>query len=196
MAASVAHPGPETASQQATVYDLSTAPQISPRRGLVIQLLCGAGILVLAGLVVAQLVLAAFRGTLDSISEGGAILIGIAIASVGLLALIVLTNSAGASKLIWNPEGFSLVFRGGKERRIRWNDPGLRIELAEVIYKGRTEYDLTGGMASHNYLTSEVYFAILAEAERRGLRVNSSFSQSIEISVRAFKIRSVDGTGH
>jgi hypothetical protein len=162
----------------------------------VIRLLCGVGILVLGGLVVAQLLLAAFRGTLDSISEGDAILIGVAIGSVGVLALIVLTNSAGASKLIWNQEGFSLVFRGGKERRIHWNDPDLRIEIAEVTYKGRTEYDFTGGMPSHNYLTSEVYFAILAEAERRGLRVSSRFSQSLEISVRAFKIRSADGTGH
>jgi hypothetical protein len=187
--ATVVGPGADPPSNQATVYDLTAAPQISPRYGLVIRLLCGVGILVLGGLVVAQLVLAAFRGALDSISEGDAILIGVAIGSVGVLALIVLTNSAGASKIVWNQEGFALVFRRGRVRKFRWSDPGLRIELGEVTYKGRTEYDLLTFLPSHNYVTAEVFDAMVAEAYQRGLVVTSKSYKTGETSVRTHKIR-------
>ena len=191
--ATIVGPGAHPPSNQPTVYDLTAAPQISPRSGLVIRLLCGVGILVLGRLVVAQLLLAAFRGTLNSISEGDAILSGIAIASVGLLALMALTNGAGASKIVWNQEGFALVFRRGRVRKFRWSDPDLRIELGEVTYNGRTEYDLLTFLPSHNYVTAEVFDAIVAEAYQRGLVVTPKSYRTGETSVRTYKIRPPQG---
>lgn len=181
--------GPSAYAGRATSYDLRSAPQISPRGSLVVRILCLLGILVLGGIILLEVGLAAIAGTLGTISGGVATLIGVAAVAVVLCGFIFLGMGQPAITCLWDNQGFVLQYRNGRSQAFHWLDPRLRIEISVVTYKGRTECDLTTRMPFHNYVTQELLQAILSEANRRGLDVQTRNVSSTGATVRTHKIR-------
>jgi hypothetical protein len=158
-------------------FDLSTAPQISPRGaaiGRVIALGCAVSLGVLVTSIAAyNQITGVVRGLPSPI---GLFLIGSSAIFVGAAATIYFGLGPGASQCVWEADGFTLRYRSGRVRSFRWNDPQLRFEVSEITYEGEVEYDLSTRMPWHNDLTMELYQAIIAEAHQRGLDVRTRVS--------------------
>jgi len=171
-------------------FDLSSAPQISPRSGSIARFLSLAGLVGLLFLILLVVVLATLNGTLRFLPIADVAILGIVGLGIAFLGVIFFGLGPAAKSCLWNAQGFVLEYQNGRSRGFRWLDPELRIEISAVTYNGLTEYDLTTRMPFHNYVTWELLQAILGEANRRGLEVRPRVVESLGTSVCTYVIRS------
>jgi hypothetical protein len=163
-----------SATSPGRIFDLTLAPQISPRFPQVIRGIALVSAVGIAGLVTGIAIYNEITGVVRGVPDPeGLVIIGVAALFVGAFVLIYFGMGPGANRCLWDPDGFTLQYRRGSARSFRWDDPRLRFEMSEIRYKDKVEYDLTSRMPWHNDLTPELYEAILAEARRRGLDVRS-----------------------
>ncbi len=146
-----------------------------------------AGAVILGILLVVDPVVRTLAGSLDNATEF--VFLGIVSVGIVLLAYVYLGLGPGASACRWDADSFTLQYQGGRRREFRWSDPQLKVEISEVTYENRTEYDLTTRLPWHNNVTDELFQSILAESRQRGLDIRTRVSRSPGISVITPEIR-------
>ena len=160
-------------------FDLTGAPRLTPWGPGLIRAVVIALAAVIGGLTIGISVYNEITGRVRGIpSPVGLVLIGAAVLFVGLFVTIFFGMGHGAHRCDWEADGFTLRYRSGRTRSFRWGDPKLRIEISEIHYEDKVEYDLTTRMPWHNDVTAEVYQAILVEARQRGLAVRTKVQGS------------------
>ncbi|MGA8536726.1 MAG: hypothetical protein WB789_04955 [Thermoplasmata archaeon] len=145
----------------------------------------------LAALLAVDVASNALAGTLLNVPELS--LVGVFGAGVGGITYISFGMGPGATRCLWDADGFTLLYRKWKPRKFRWADPLLRIDISEITFEDKVEYDLTTRMPWHNDLTGDLYLAILTEARQRGLQVRTKTSGIPAQRIVTNRIRSAAG---
>lgn len=172
-------------------FDLTYAPALSPRGPLAMRIVALGIIFGIGGLVTALSVYNEITGVVRGIpSPAGLGIIGFAAFFVGMGVIIYFGMGPGATRCVWEADGFTFHYRNGRVVRFRWKDPRLKLEIAEIHYEEKVEYDLLTRMPFHNDVTVDLYQAILTEADKRGLDIRSTVTGIPATRIITNRIRS------
>jgi len=100
---------------------------------------------------------------------------------IGVLAICIVAHlglGPGAIACTWNPEEFTFHYRNGRVRSFQWRDRRFRCKVTEFVAPTVNTYYISTTIPFLTPITQELYDAILAEANRRGLRIRSEVTRT------------------